>query len=229
MDLINFDTEKDTREYDHLHFLLPNCHYLLVGNSGSGKTTLLCNMLLRWMKPDKVVIYTLNPDQDKYTLLKDFYEFLEEKTENDEHILEIRDPEDVLPVEDLDSDPQKVVVFDDIKIDGKHMKPIEEYFSLSRNKACNCIYLTQSYYNTPKYIRRNTRAFCLLPGLDNKDVRSIADDQRNSISREEFESIYRIATDKPYNFMFIDKTAKHIPEMYRHNFDSFYLPEDNPQ
>ena len=226
MELTNFDQPTKQEESSHLHFLLPNCQYMIVGGSGTGKTTLLCNMLLKWMYPDNITLYTLNANQDKYQLLSDFYSILQEETEGEEPMFEIMDPENVVPIEDIDDVISKVVVFDDIKIDGKHTKPIEEYFSLSRNKKCNCIYLTQSYYNTPKYIRRNTRAFCLFPGLDNKDIRSIADDQRNSVSREEFENIYRMATEKPFSFMLVDKTSKHIPEMYRCNFDNFYIPDE---
>ena len=226
MNLINFDKAEKQEDRNHLHFLLPNCHYMIVGGSGTGKTTCCLNMLLRWMNPDNITLYTLNANQGKYRLLEDFFNTLQGVTENKEQLFEILDPEDVVPIEDIDDTNTKVVVFDDIKIDGKHMKPIEEYFSLSRNKKCNCIYLTQSYYNTPKYIRRNTRAFCLFPGLDNKDITSIANDQRNSITREEFEDIYRAATEEPFSFMLVDKTSKHIPEMYRKNFDNFYIPND---
>ena len=107
-------------------------------------------------------------------------------------------PEEVTPVEELDGDASKVVVFDDIKIDSRHMEPIKDSFSLSRNHKCNCIYLTQSYYDVPKYIRRNTKAFCLFHGLDNRDIRHIADDHSSSISREEFTDVYRKATCEPY-------------------------------
>ena len=110
------------------------------------------------MYPDNITLYTLNANQDKYQLLSDFYSILQEETEGEEPMFEIMDPENVVPIEDIDDVISRVVVFHDIKIDGKHTKPIEEYFSLSRNKKCNCIYLTQSYYNTPKYIRRNIKS-----------------------------------------------------------------------
>ena len=195
---------------------------MLVGPTGCGKTNTLCNMLLQWLSPDRVTIYTINPNQDKYRTLVDFFEMIKEESGDD--ILDIQDPEDVTPVEELDDEENKVVVFDDIKIDKKNMDRIKEYFSLSRNKNCNCIYLCQSYYDVPKYIRRNTKCFCLFPSLDNRDVMHIATDHVREIPKEEFQKIYRDATSERYDFMCLDKTSKHPPEMYRRNFNGFYLP-----
>ena len=178
---------------------------------------------MRWMKPEESIIYTINPDQQQYRLLQDLYNFLE--TEEVDSSFQILEPEEVIPIKELDGDTSKLVVFDDIKVDSRHMEPIKEYFSLYRNRNCNCIYLTQSYYNIPKCICRNTKAFCLFHGLDNKDIRQTADDHSNTISNEEFADIYRKASCELYSFMLLDKTSNHIPEMYRCGFDKFYLPE----
>ena len=93
-------------------------------------------------------------------MLAEFFEAVKEEIGED--ILNIDNPEDVIPVEELDDEENKVVVFDDIKIDKKNMDTVKECFSFSRNKNCNCIYLCQSYFDVPKYIRRtcNTKCFC---------------------------------------------------------------------
>ena len=127
---------------------------MIVGSTGSGKTNLLKNMILKWMNYNTCCVHTLNPDQNKY-------QFLQEQG------IEILSPEETPPVEELDSQ-QKVIVFDDIKLDN--MNKIKEYFSLSRNRNCNCIYLTQSYFDTSKHIRRNTNCFTFFGNLDNKDI-----------------------------------------------------------
>ena len=219
MEIINFDSGS-SRENKH-HFLLPDCHYMIIGPTGCGKTNLLCNLLTRWMYADKITIYTINGEQEKYILLKEFFDVVGEET--GENILEINKPEDVVSVDELDDEEEKVIVFDDIRIDKKNMDQIKEYFSLSRNKSCNCIYLTQSYYDVPKYIRRNTKCFCLYPNLDNKDVRFIANDHANTLTDDSLFDIYKQATNDQYNFFVIDKTSKHPPEMYRRNFDQFYF------
>lgn len=67
--------------------------------------------------------------------------------EEKDNMFEISPPEDVTHVEKLDDDSNKVVIVDDIKLDNKNIDNIKDYFSLSRYKNCNCIYLTQSYYD----------------------------------------------------------------------------------
>ena len=186
MELINFDEQKENKKSKH-HFLLPDCHYMIMGQTGVGKTNLLLNLLLQYMNYDHCKIYTITPEQDKYQLLHEYSELFDE---NMDSIFEISPPEDVTPVEELDDESNKVIIFDDIKLDNKNMNNIKEYFSLSRNKNCNCIYLTQSYYDVPKYIRRNTKCFILFGGLDNKDIRHISDDLSKDIGREEFGRIY---------------------------------------
>ena len=116
LDIINFDKYLSDNNNNHVkhHYLLPNCHYMIVGSTGSGKTNLLINMIVKWMNYN-CCVYTLNPDQNKY-------QFLQEQG------IEILSLEDIPPVEELDSQ-EKVIVFDDIKLDN--MNKIKEYFSLS--------------------------------------------------------------------------------------------------
>lgn len=118
MEVINFDTDRIDRKNAKHHFLLPDCHYMLVGSTGCGKTNTLCNMILQWLNADKVTIYTINPNQDKYQMLNDFFEAVKEETGEDVDILSIENPQDVVPVEDLDDEYNKVIIFDDIKIDN---------------------------------------------------------------------------------------------------------------
>ena len=51
MEMINFEIVHKPRRAHH-HFLLPNCHYMLIGPTGCGKTNTLSNMLLQWICPE---------------------------------------------------------------------------------------------------------------------------------------------------------------------------------
>ena len=91
MDIINFDKYlSDNNNHVKHHYLLPDCHYIIVGSTGSGKTNLLINMILKWMNYNTCCVYILSPDQNKY-------QFLQEQG------IEILSPEDISPVEELDS------------------------------------------------------------------------------------------------------------------------------
>ena len=223
MNLTNFDEGQSVEHMKH-HFLLPDCHYMIVAPTGSGKTNLLCNMLLKWMKFDNCTIYTINDDQHKYMELAELSKILKNELAITD-VIKIDKPENIISVDELDKDSSKIIVFDDIKIDKKYMDMIAEYFSLSRNKNCNCIFLSQSYYDVPKYIRRNTKCFVLFDGLDNTDISHICKDHKKHINLDEFCHLYQQATSEPYSFMVFDKTTNNVPQMYRKRFDHFYVPK----
>ena len=161
MEMINFDEHKE-KPTKH-HYLLPDYHYMLIRQTGCGKTNtlcspcvlansnknihtpshihihtyILCNMLLQsWLNCDKVILYAINPQQPKYQPLYGFYNGISPGN------LIIEQPDKVCPVEDLDDQENKVIIFNDIKIDKKNMTKVMEYFSLSRNKKCNYISLS---------------------------------------------------------------------------------------
>ena len=103
MEMINFDNYNE-KQSKH-HFIMPDCHFMMVGQTGCGKINTLTNMLLQsWLKSERITIYTINPDQEKYQLLEDFNGEICSSLEN------------VIPVEELDSsEDSKITSFDDIK------------------------------------------------------------------------------------------------------------------
>ena len=66
----------------------------------------------------------------------------------------------ILPVSELTGDNQKLVVFDDF-ICEKNQRPLIDYFIRGRHKNCSVIYLSQSYYKTPKDMRLNCSHFSI--------------------------------------------------------------------
>ena len=59
----------------------------------------------------------------------------------------------------MENETQKDIIFDDF-ICEKYQKPLIDYFIRGRHKNCSVIYLSQSFYETPKDIRLNCSHFC---------------------------------------------------------------------
>ena len=62
--------------------------------------------------------------------------------------------EEIIPINEMEDRNQKVVIFDDYVCE-KNQNDIINYFIQGRHKNCCVIYLSQSYYRTPKDIRIN--------------------------------------------------------------------------
>ena len=66
--------------------------------------------------------------------------------------------DEIISLDQLNNDNQKIVIFDDFVCE-KNQKPRVDYFIGGRHKNCSVIYLSQSYYLTPKDIRLNCSHF----------------------------------------------------------------------
>ena len=109
---------------------------------------------------------------------------------------------------DLGSDSQKIVIFDDFVCD-RNQKPLVDYFIQGRHKNCCVIYLSQSYYKTPKDIRLNCSHFVIydFPSTNEKSLIC----RENDVSKQ----LYEKATRDPFSFIYIDKPKKRVKK----NFD----------
>ena len=162
MEIPNFDDICETFEsdsgYKQRFEYMPDNHFrmLICGPSGSGKTSLLIHMITMLSHLDKLYLYAKNLHQSKYKWLKSYFSKISEKM----GAYTLESSTDVIPLSDMDIDLQKLVVFDDFLNDKKQRETINEYFIGGRNKKCSCIYLTQSYFSTPREI--HTFAFLIL-------------------------------------------------------------------
>ena len=209
MEIPNYDSNIDkTNSYKQLYQYMPDDTFrmLICGNSGSGKTNLLYHML---MKPllfyDQIHLYAKNLDQQKY---QDMISNFDDISQSVGYNVLLCSNDDIVPVENLmDNTAQKIVIFDDYVCD-KNQKPLIDYFIRGRHKNCSIIYLSQSFYGTPKDIRLNCSHFCI--------YEFPSSNERNLISRElgVDKEQYINATNKPYSFLYVDKPKKLI----RRNF-----------
>ena len=205
MEIPNYDTNIDkTNNYKQLYQYMPKNTFkmLLCGNSGSGKTNLLYHML---MKPlvyyDQIHLHAKNLEQEKY---QNMIKIFDDISRHVGYNVLVCSNDDITPVENImENESQKIVIFDDFVCE-KNQKPLIDYFIRGRHKNCSVIYLSQSFYRTPKDIRLNCSHFCLYD-FPSSNERSLIS-RELGVNRED----YIKATKKPYSFLYVDKPMKLI-------------------
>jgi len=221
--IYNYDVGGNDKKPDHP--LMPGHPFrlLMVGGSGSGKTNVLVNMLMNYLVYDRVYIYTKHMHQEKYQLLKNFYSSIEENPE----VKKIIDPplfvmkeniKDMVPLESMDPKIRNVIVFDDFVVDRKQDKMIDAFIR-GRHSNASVIYLSQSYFSTPKDIRLNCSHFLFFNVASRNELSAISRDHVQEMTKENFIEIFEEAVREPYSFFFIDKFNKEKSLRFRKNFD----------
>ena len=204
MEIPNYDRNVDkTNSYKQLYQYMPHDTFrmLICGGSGSGKTNLLYHMLTKPLVHfDQIYLYAKNLEQEKYQNMMKIFNEISKSVGYD---VLVCSNNEIIPVEDMEDEAQKIVIFDDYVCD-KNQKPLIDYFIRGRHKDCSVIYLSQSFYGTPKDIRLNCSHFSV---YEFPSVR-----ERNMISSElgVDKEQYIKATKKPYSFLYVDKPKKLI-------------------
>ena len=207
MKIPNYDTEDDmASNFRQLYNFMPNqCFRMLVcGPSGSGKTNTLMHMIYNLLYYDKVYLYAKNLDQSKYQNLMDMFQPISDEAGYD---VSEASNDQIIPVSDINDDNQKLVIFDDFVCE-KNQKPLIDYFIRGRHKNCSVIYLSQSYYKTPKDIRLNCSHFSIYEFPSANERALIC--RENSIPKE----LYEKATKEPFSFIYIDKPRKFVTKNF---------------
>ena len=204
MEIPNYDTNTKNKKFKQRFSFMPNDTFrmLICGNSGSGKTNLLYHMLIEPLfYYDKIYLYAKNLEQEKYqNLMKEMNEACNEEQAG-YNVMEVSNDK-IIPITHLPyEDNQKIVIFDDYVCE-KNQREIVDYFIQGRHKNCSVIYLSQSFYKTPRDLRLNCSNYCIYDFPSSRE--------RNMISSElgVDEEKFKKATKKPYSFLYVDKPKK---------------------
>jgi GTPase SAR1 family protein len=223
MDIINYDVYK--QEGQKHHFLLPNSIRMVIcGGSGCGKTNLMVNFLLNkgWLNYDQLYIYTNTPYQEKYNLVRQFFDTL--KKQCGHNILKFLSPQDIIDPQQLDPKKNNVIVFDDCMQDKQTI--MSEYFTQGRHNNCDSFYLTQSYFHIPKHTIRDNANFIIIFRQDKKSLQALYDSHACvDMEFQEFLELANTCTRTKHGFMCIDLTSEAENGKYRKDLSTFYLPK----
>ena len=123
MEIPNYDSVEDSDNgFKKLYKFMPQDIFrmLIAGNSGSGKTNLLCHILeCPLIYYDQIHLYAKNLIQGKYKKL------INKMNGISEHVgypVLIASNDEIIPVDQLDNDMQRVVIFDDYVCEKVHFR-----------------------------------------------------------------------------------------------------------
>ena len=227
MSILNFDNfsvEKiKQRKYRNKNALFPQHIFrmLITGNSGCGKTNCAMDFILRKVIFDKIYIYSKHLEQHKYKQLIAFFRKIEEKTGED-IVFTGTTIDEIVPIEELDEEEQNLIIFDDF-LTEKDQTDITNLFIRGRHKNASIIYLSQSYFRTPRDIRLNCNYYVFFEIPNRREVSMLYGELGLDLEKENFVDIYRKATKDPFSFLFIDRKTL-LPQLrYRKNLNGILI------
>ena len=205
MEIPNYDTNTKNKKFKK-HSFMPNDTFrmLICGNSGSGKTNLLYHMLIKpLLYYDEIHVYAKNLEQEKYQNLMNKMNELSRRSGYDYDIMTVSNDK-IIPINNLPyEDNQKIIIFDDYVCE-KNQREIVDYFIQGRHKNCSVIYLSQSFYKTPRDIRLNCSHYCIYDFPSSRERNMISSEL--GVDKEKFKK----ATREPFSFLYVDKPKKRV-------------------
>ena len=219
LDNIVSNKKKSSSENDDWPFRM-----LIIGPSGSGKTNTLLHLIDKFHPTDKIHLYAKDTDEDKYQYLINKREQAGIKYLNDPHafIEYSNDVNDIL--EDINNynnkrDKKVLIIFDDMIADitrsGKFKAIVKNLFIRCRKLNISIVFITQSYFRTPKDARLNSTHYILMKIGNKEELKSIGEENSGHL---DFLKIYNYCINEPYSFMMVDtRPTAHVT--FKKNFD----------
>ena len=180
---------------------------LIIGPSGSDKTNTLLYLIDKFHPIDKIYLYTKDTDEEKYQYLINKREQVGIKNLNDLHAFTeySNDMNDV--IEDINNynknrNKKVLIIFDDTIADIKRNEKFKaiaiELFIRCRKLNISIVFITQSYFRTPKDARLNSTRHILMKKGNKKELKSMAEENSGHLDFKDFLKIYNYCTNEPY-------------------------------
>ena len=168
-------------------------HILLCGSTGSGKTNALLNYLILTSKPK---LGTFSHIFLCYKTQEPLYDFLKDELKN--NLTEYKNLDEFPSVNEFPEQTidKYLIIFDDCvnDKDKKSEKKINEYFTYGRKKGITCLFLSQSYYDTLEFIRKNVSYIILCSIQSNNDLyRILSEYSISDVNKKEMLKMYEYA------------------------------------
>ena len=222
-DIVNFYEhipKKYLEEHDNPNFKIHEIEVpfrmCIVAPSGSGKTNFLLNLLKVFSQGEgtfaDISIITRNKDEPLYNYL-----------EGEHEQIKIREGMSQTPkLDDMDKKYNHLVVWDDLVL-AKSLDAVSEYYMRARKKSCSVIFLSQSYYDIPTFIRKNSNYLIILNlGGSKRETTAILNEWGTDLDRDQLLEIYNDATSVHMRPLIITGGKTDRNKKYRKGFLDYY-------
>ena len=200
---------------------------LIIGQSGSGKTNTLLHLINNFHAIDKIYLYAKDADEKKYQYLINKREQAGLKNLSDPHAFieysnNMNDVVDDINNYNKNRDKKVLIIFDDMIVDimrsEKFQAIVKELFIRCRKLNISIVFITQSYFRTPKDARLNSTHYILMKIGNKKELKNIAEENSGHLNFKDFLKIYSYCTKEPHSFMMVD-TRPTARATFKKNFD----------
>jgi hypothetical protein len=195
---------------------------IIAGATGSGKSLCLLNIINNAGIFNNVWIFTgSNTDEPLYNFLK---------AKAPKGSVEIAEGVSSFPSKEIwiergEKDGPQLIVIDDALFDKKFEKTMNAFCAYCRKANCSVILLSQSYHDSPLFLRKNANYVILMRGMNTRDLKTMLTNYASSnIDMHTLQKIYEnaTATNETGDFLMIDKKTKDKRLRFRKGFDQFY-------
>ncbi len=197
------------------------------GKTGSGKTNCLMEIIKQIRIFDKIYLCIKDDEEPLY---KWFIELVRqvEKDQGVSILTVITDIAQLPETSDLDRELVNLLVVDDmINEKDKLLARVQKFYTMGRKANCSSAFLSQSYYTTPKVIRKNSGQHILKNIAQTSDLKRILADYSDlDIEYEQLLKLYKEAMETDdFNFFMIDTNTKDENLRFRINFEGIPASE----
>ena len=219
---------------------------MIVGPSGSGKTILLQNTILDIYKGCFARIYIWSPSIDidqTWQPVKDYIEKEIKPYKEEQIYFDHYNPADLERVIDtqykvvdyMKSNNHKkiyqiLIIIDDFADDTaftRQSKLLHQLYIRGRHQMISTITATQVYKQISPVIRKNITDLMIYRLRNYADLEAILEEMSAVYDKKVLMKLYKIATDPPYSFLYINLTAKEKTNMFYMRFTHKLIPKEN--
>jgi len=189
---------------------------LICTASGGGKSNFALNLIhLMSNTFTKIIICTREPEP--------LYQHLESQlnSKNQQNVFIHYGNGDIPNFTKMNKGENGLIIYDDLVLSKNNA--ISEMFIRGRKLGFSSIYISQSYFATPKLIRQNVNYVSLGRGITKRDLRLILSDFPIPLSIDQLERYYNDITRNAMSFILLDFVGRNL----RHNIQDILFEFDN--